>query len=167
MHKWTVWTSEVFLSLQKAKLCECQNKIMFVRSSVGERDVIRNVISCRCSRRLSLTQNRILLYRSVSLNLRARLFGRLLIERVLLCKAVSPDETNQDDRQKHCHNAAKTEEGCHLHFTALIFWSVTGRRCAQVVVVHFPRRPKKPQAVHLFCKNIRHVMESITDKGNV
>ena len=135
--------------------------MMFVRSSVGERVVIRNVIYCRCSWRLRLTQNRILLYRSVSLNLRARLFGRLLIGLVFLCNAVSPDETHQDDRQNNCHNAAKTDEGCYLFFTALILWSFTGRRCAYVVVVHFPRRlPKKPQPVHLcWSENIRHAIE--------
>ena len=74
---------------------------MFVRSPVGERDVIKNVISCRCSERLPLTNTRILLYRSVLLT---RHFGRLLIERELLCKAFSPVEPHQGDCKNHCHN---------------------------------------------------------------
>ena len=117
------------LSLQKAKFCECQYKMMFVRSSVGERDVIRNVISCRCSGRLPLTHTSILLFRSVSFCLRPRNFGHLLSECILLCFAFSPDEPHQGDHQNYCHNAGKADKGCN-HFTALIFWCVSGRRCA-------------------------------------
>ena len=156
-----------FFHNKKAKFCESQYKMMFVRTPVEERDVIRNVIPCRCSEHLPLTHTRTLLYRSVSLSLQPRHFGRLFIERVFLCKAFSLDEPHQGDWKNHCHNAAKTDEGCHLHFTALIFWSVTGRRCAQAVVVHFPRRfPKKPQPVHLcWSENIRHVIEILLPRA--
>ena len=103
-------------------------KLFSFRVFVGERDVTRNVISCRCTGRLPLTHTGILLYRSVSLRLRARHFGCRLIELVLLYKAVSSDEPHQGDCKNHCHNAAKTKKRCNPHFTALICWSFSGRR---------------------------------------
>ena len=115
----------LFFHCKKTKFFEYQYKMMFVRSPVGERDVIKNVISCRYSERLPLTNTRILLYRSVLLT---RHFGRLLIERELLCKAFSPDEPHQGDRKNHCHDADKTNKSYDLHFTALICWSFIGRR---------------------------------------